>query len=65
MRAVLFALMTINNSLDVLFMKRYSDIFMSLERIEKKTNNLRFLRGMIKTKMSLIYNKLDRNPRQH
>ena len=65
MRAVLFALMTINNSLDVLFMKRYSDVFMSLERIEKKTNNLRFLRGMIQTKMSLIYNKLDRNPRQH
>jgi len=65
MRAVLFALMTINHSLDVLFMKRYSDVFLSLERIEKKTNNLRFLRGMIKTKMSLIYNKLDRNPRQH
>lgn len=65
MRAVLFALMTINRSLDVLFMKRYSDVFMSLERIEKKTNNLRFLRGMIQTKMSLIYNKLDRNPRQH
>ncbi|MHA2038449.1 MAG: NUDIX domain-containing protein [Promethearchaeota archaeon] len=63
-RAVLFALMTINNSLDVLFMKRYSDVFMSLEQIEKKINNLRFLRGMIQTKMSLIYNKLDWNPRQ-
>lgn len=65
MRAVLFALMTINRSLDVLFMKRYSDVFMSLEIIEKKTNNLRFLRGMVQTKMSLIYDKLDRNPRQH
>jgi 8-oxo-dGTP diphosphatase len=64
-RAVLFALTTINHSLDVLFMKRYSDVFMSLERIEKKTNNLRFLRGMIQTKMSLIYNELDQNPRQH
>ncbi|MFW9941767.1 MAG: NUDIX domain-containing protein [Candidatus Thorarchaeota archaeon] len=64
-RAVLFALTTINHSLDILFMKRYSDVFMSLERIEKKTNNLRFLRGMIQTKMSLIYNELDRNPRQH
>lgn len=64
-RAVLFALMTINHSLDVLFMKRYSDVFMSLERIEEKTKNLRFLRGMIQTKMSLIYNELDRNPRQH
>lgn len=64
-RAVLFALMSINHSLDVLFMKRYSDVFMSLEKIEKKTKNLRFLRGMIQTKMSLIYNELDRNPRQH
>jgi len=65
MRAVLFALMSINNSLDVLFMKRYSDIFMSLEKIEEKTKNLRFLRGMIQTKMSLIYSELDWNPRQH
>ncbi|MFX1494782.1 MAG: NUDIX domain-containing protein [Promethearchaeota archaeon] len=65
MRAVLFALMSINNSLDVLFMKRYSDVFMSLEKIEEKTNNLRFLRGMIQTKMSLIYSELDWNPRQH
>ncbi len=65
MRAVLFALMSINNSLDVLFMKRYSDVFMSLEKIEEKTKNLRFLRGMINTKMSLIYSELDWNPRQH
>ncbi|MFX1593492.1 MAG: NUDIX domain-containing protein, partial [Promethearchaeota archaeon] len=65
LRAVLFALMTINNSLDVLFMKRYSDMFMSLEKIEEKTKNLRFLRGMIQTKMSLIYSELDWNPRQH
>jgi len=65
MRAVLFALMSINNSLNVLFMKRYSDVFMSLEKIEEKTRNLRFLRGMIQTKMSLIYNELDWNPRQH
>ncbi|MHA2180966.1 MAG: NUDIX domain-containing protein [Promethearchaeota archaeon] len=64
-RAVLFALMTINNSLDVLFMKRYSDLFMSLETIEEKTNNLRFLRGMIQTKMTLIYSELDWNHREH
>jgi 8-oxo-dGTP diphosphatase len=64
-RAVLFAIMTINNSLDILFMKRYSDVFMSLETIERKTNNLRFLRGMIQTKMSLIYSELDWNPREH
>ena len=64
-RAVLFALMSINNSLDILFMKRYSDVFMSMEKIEEKTNNLRFLRGMIQTKMSLIYSELDWNPREH
>jgi 8-oxo-dGTP diphosphatase len=63
-RAVLFALMTINNSLDVLFMKRYSDMFMSLKTIEDKTNNLRFLRGMIQTKMTLIYSELDWNRRE-
>jgi hypothetical protein len=63
-RAVLFALMSINNSLDILFMKRYSDVFMSLEQIEEKTKNLRFLRGMIHTKMSLIYSELDWNPRE-
>jgi 8-oxo-dGTP diphosphatase len=64
-RAVLFALMSINNSLDILFMKRYSDVFMSMEQIEEKTKNLRFLRGMIQTKMSLIYSELDWNPREH
>ncbi|MHA1913659.1 MAG: NUDIX domain-containing protein [Promethearchaeota archaeon] len=63
-RAVLFALMTITRSLDALFMKRYG-VFMSLERIEQKINNLRFLRGMIQTKMSLIYSELDWNRRQH
>jgi 8-oxo-dGTP diphosphatase len=63
-RAVLFALMSIENSLDILFMKRYSDVFMSLEQIEEKTKNLRFLRGMIHTKMSLIYSELDWNPRE-
>jgi 8-oxo-dGTP diphosphatase len=63
-RAVLFALMSINNSLDALFMKRYSDVFMSLEKIEEKTKNLRFLRGMIQTKMSLIWSELDWNPRE-
>jgi 8-oxo-dGTP diphosphatase len=63
-RAVLFALMSIENSLDALFMKNYSDVFMSLEQIEEKTKNLRFLRGMIHTKMSIIYSELDWNPRE-
>jgi len=64
-RAVLFALMSIENSLDILFMKSYSDVFMSLDQIEEKTKNLRFLRGMIQTKMTLIYSQLDWNPREH
>jgi len=64
-RAVLFALMTINNSLDILFMKRYSQVFMSLETIEKKIDDLRYLRGIIQTKMSMIYSELDWNPREH
>lgn len=63
-RAVLFALMSIENSLDTLFMKTYSDIFMSLKQTEEKTKNLRFLRGMIQTKMTLIYSALDWNPRE-
>ncbi|MFW9783645.1 MAG: NUDIX domain-containing protein [Candidatus Heimdallarchaeota archaeon] len=64
-RSVLFALMTIENSLDILFMKRYSYVFMSLETIESKIDNLRFLRGMIQTKMTMLYSKLDWNPREH
>ncbi|MFX1498977.1 MAG: hypothetical protein ACFFBH_15740, partial [Promethearchaeota archaeon] len=63
-RAVLFALMTINSSLDILFSKRYSDVFMSLETIENKMKDLRFLRGMIQAKMTMIYNELEWNPRE-
>ena len=65
MRAVLYSLMMIDKSLDILFMKRYSDVFMSLETIENKVRNLRFLRGMIQTKMSVIYSELDWLPREH
>ncbi|MHA1315575.1 MAG: NUDIX domain-containing protein [Candidatus Helarchaeota archaeon] len=64
-RTMLFALMAINESLDFLFTKRYSDVFMNLEMIEQKIKNLRYLRGMIQTKLSLIYNELDYNRRQH
>ncbi len=64
-RAMQFALMAINQSLDILLMKYHSDVFMSLETIEMKIKNLRYLRGMIQTKLSLIYNELDWNRRQH
>jgi len=63
-RAMQYALMSINESLDILFMKRYS-MFMSLERLEEKIDQLRFLKGTIQTNLSLIYNEMDWNRRQH
>lgn len=64
-RAVLFALRSINESLDHVFLKSNSDIFMNLETIEGKIKNLRLLRGLIQTNLSTIYNELDYNRRQH
>ncbi|MDD1779115.1 MAG: NUDIX hydrolase [Candidatus Helarchaeota archaeon] len=64
-RAMLFALMAINQALDMLFIRQQSEFFMDLETIEKKIKNLRYLRGMIQTEMSSIYNELDYNRRQH
>jgi len=64
-RAVLFALRSINESLDHVFLKSNSDIFMNLDTIEGKIKNLRLLRGLIQTKLSTIYNELDYNRRQH
>jgi 8-oxo-dGTP diphosphatase len=65
MRAVLFALRLINESLDLLFLKAQSEEFKDLEVIENKIRNLRFLRGLIQTNLSAIYNELDYNRRQH
>ncbi len=65
MRTVLFALRSINESLDLLLLKTQSEGFMDLETIEGKIRNLRLLRGLIQTKLSLIYNELDYNRRQH
>ncbi|MFW9828070.1 MAG: NUDIX domain-containing protein [Candidatus Thorarchaeota archaeon] len=65
MRAVLFALRLINESLDLLFLKAQSEEFTDLETIEDKIRNLRFLRGLIQTNLSAIYNELDYNRRQH
>lgn len=63
-RAIIFALMSINGSLDILFMRQAED-FMDLDAIEEKINNLRQLRGMIQTELSVIQNELDYNRRQH
>lgn len=65
MRAVLFALRSINESLDSLFLKTQSQSFLSLTKIEEKIKNLRLLRGLIQTNLSIIYNELDYNRRQH
>jgi len=65
MRSVLFALRSINESLDLLFLKTQSEGFKDLETIEGELRNLRLLRGLIQTKLSIIYNELDYNRRQH
>ncbi|TFG03459.1 MAG: NUDIX hydrolase, partial [Promethearchaeota archaeon] len=65
MRAVLFVLRSINESLDLLFLKTYSGTFIDLQTVEDKIKNLRFLRGLVQTQLSIIYNELDYNRRQH
>ena len=65
LRAVLFALRSINESLDILFLKTQSQAFQRLKVIEEKIRNLRLLRGIIQTTLSAIYNELDYNRRQH
>lgn len=65
MRAILFALREINESLDLIFLNTHSQSILDIDILEDKIKNLRFLRGIIQTTMSLIYNELDYNRRQH
>jgi len=65
MRAVLFALRSINQSLDSLFLKTRSGAFVNIEIVEDKIKNLGLLRGLIQTRLSVIYNELDYNRREH
>ena len=65
MRTFLFALRSLNELLDTLFLKTQSESFIDLETIENKIKNLRLLRGLLQTKLSIIYNELDYNRRQH
>ena len=65
MRAVQFALRSMNESLDLLFLKTQLEEFKDVNTIERKIRNLRFLMGLIQTKLSLVYNELDYNRRQH
>ena len=65
-RAIIYALMSINHSLDLLFSKVSSPYgLIDIDVIEKKIVNLRFLRGAVQTSLSEIYDELDRNRRQH
>jgi hypothetical protein len=47
MRGVLFTIRSINESLDLLFLKTQSEAFQDIEVIERKITNLRLLRGLI------------------
>lgn len=64
-RSIVFALMAVNSSLDILFMRQQSEHFTDIELIGEKIRNLKYLRGMIQTQMSIIYDELDYNRRPH
>lgn len=65
LRAMHFALFSINESLDILLMRQAREDFRDLAVIEQKLSHLRQLRSALQTKMSEIYNELDSNKRQH
>ena len=65
-RTILYALMSINHSLDLLFSKVSSPFgLIDVDIIEQKLANLRYLRGAVQTNLSAIYDELDYNRRQH
>lgn len=65
LRAMHFAMFSVNESLDVLLMRQARDDFQDLAAIEEKLRDLRQIRGALQMKMSEIYNELDSNRRQH
>ncbi len=65
LRAMHFAMFSVNESLDVLLMRQARDDFFDLGAIEDKLRDLRQIRGALQMKMSEIYNELDSNRRQH
>ncbi|MFX0094879.1 MAG: NUDIX domain-containing protein [Candidatus Hodarchaeota archaeon] len=64
-RALLFAFISINESLDILFNMQTSEITIDINILEQKMDNLKLLRGRIQTQLSIIFNELDYNRRQH
>jgi ADP-ribose pyrophosphatase YjhB (NUDIX family) len=65
LRAMHFALMSINASVDILLMRQAREDFLDVAVIEEKLKSLRQLRSSLHMKMSEIYNELDSNKRQH
>lgn len=64
-RSMLFSLISINESLDILFIRQGNDDFIDISVVEEKMRNLKQLRGALQLKMSEIYSELDYNKRQH
>lgn len=65
LRAMHYALMSINESLDILLMREAREDFAEPAHIDAKLRNLRALRGTLHMQMSEIYAEVDRNHRQH
>jgi len=65
LRAMLFALISINESLDILLLRQSEEVLPDVSLIEKKLRNLRHLRAALQMEMSKLYNELDYNRRQH
>jgi 8-oxo-dGTP diphosphatase len=64
-RAMLYAMITINESLDLTFIKLHSEAYLNIDMLNNRIKKLKYLRGVIQTKLSLIFNELDYNRRQH
>jgi 8-oxo-dGTP diphosphatase len=61
-RAMQFGLTSINESLDIVFVRT---AFMDIKELETKITSLKMVRATIQTQLSVIYNELDYNRRQH
>jgi len=61
-RAMQFGLTSINESLDIVFVRTP---FMDIKELEDKITSLKMVRATVQTQLSVIYNELDYNRRQH
>ncbi|MFX1536952.1 MAG: hypothetical protein ACFFDI_22260, partial [Promethearchaeota archaeon] len=64
-RALLYALISVNESLDILFTMQTADVSMEVSILEEKLDNLKLLRGRVQTQLTYLFNELDYNRRQH